>query len=116
MKNNVTRDELIATIKECEILLDEKKGENIISLDLTPIHSYLEFFVIVTAQSRLHSVSLAHALQDKLKEKGFHKNLSPEMNSGWIVLDYFEIVFHIFIEEEREYYNLEKLWQDAEKL
>ncbi len=94
-------------------VLDEKKGEEIVCLDLTPVHSYLEYFVIVTGNSRIHCRSLAQAVADECRDLGLEKRHVPADDSGWIVLDYCDIVFHIFLKEKRDFYNLERLWSDA---
>jgi ribosome-associated protein len=105
----------VKVIKECKEFLDEKKAEDIIALDLMKVNSYLDYFVIVTASSRLHCRALASELQDFLRGKLMLRYM-PEIDTGWVVLDYNEVIFHIFIQEQREYYNLEKLWADAEKI
>jgi ribosome-associated protein len=94
--------------------LDEKKGRNIVCLDLSGIHSYLEYFIIATGDSRLHLRALARDLTMVLENEGYGKRNVPSDESGWIVLDYGAVFVHLFLEEERSYFNLEKLWADAE--
>ncbi|MFW6365516.1 MAG: ribosome silencing factor [Spirochaetota bacterium] len=103
-------------MKKAVRTLDEHKGRDIVCLDLTGIHSYLENFVIVTGSSRIHCRALARAVSDLCTELGREKKNIPSDPGGWIVLDYGDIVFHIFIEEQRDYYNLERLWSDAERV
>lgn len=105
----------INLIRDCKSLLEEKKADNVVALDLMDVNSYLDYFVIATANSRLHSRSLAAELQNFLRGKLVLRYM-PEIDTGWIVLDYNEVIFHLFLQEEREYYNLEKLWADAGKL
>ncbi|MDA3900433.1 MAG: ribosome silencing factor [Spirochaetes bacterium] len=93
--------------------LEAKKGEEIAVLDLSKIHSYLHFFIIVTAGSRIHSRSLANEAAQIMGEAGYNPRMTPHGGSGWTIVDGFEIVVHVFLEEEREYYNLEHLWADA---
>ena len=94
-------------------ILDEKKGIDIIFMDLSGIHSYLRYFVIVTANSRLHSRTLSAEVSKMLRETGFNPHVTPNEPSGWTIVDAFDIVVHVFLEEERDYYNLENLWADA---
>jgi len=107
--------ETIALIRQCKSFLDEKKAEKIVALDLMKVNSYLDYFVIATANSRLHARALAAELQNFLRGRLVLRYM-PEIDTGWVVLDYNEVIFHLFLQEEREYYNLEKLWADAELL
>ena len=110
-----TQNETVALIRQCKLFLEEKKAENVVALDLMQVNSYLDYFVIASANSRLHARALAAELQTFLRSKLLLRHM-PEIDTGWVVLDYNEVIFHIFLNEEREYYNLEKLWADAERL
>jgi ribosome-associated protein len=113
-KNTFIEDkDIIVLIKECKAFLDEKKAENIIALDLHKIHSYLDYFVLCTANSRLHCRSLAREVIRFLEGTPLKLRKNPDMDSEWIILDYSAVVIHIFTQEYREYYNLERLWADA---
>ncbi|HRX15062.1 MAG TPA: ribosome silencing factor [Spirochaetota bacterium] len=101
------------TLIEIKDILEEKKGVDITFMDLSGIHSYLHYFVIVTANSRIHSRTLSAEVSRKLVEAGFNTRVTPNEPSGWTIVDAFDIVVHIFLEEERDYYNLEYLWADA---
>lgn len=108
-------DEQTATIsllRECKAFLVDKKADNVVALDLMQVNSYLDYFIIATANSRLHARALASELQIFLRGRLVLRYM-PEIDTGWVVLDYNEVIFHIFLQEEREYYNLEKLWADA---
>lgn len=110
-----TQNDTVELIRQCKQFLEEKKAENVVALDLMQVNSYLDYFVIASANSRLHARSLAAELQSFLRTKMMLRHM-PEIDTGWVVLDYNEVIFHIFLTEEREYYNLEKLWADAERL
>lgn len=95
----------------------EKKGKDIISLDLSNVkNSVCNFFVICHGTSRTHVEAIADSIEDqvrtKLKEKPWHREGIE--NAEWILLDYVDVVAHIFQEKTREFYHLEKLWADAE--
>lgn len=113
IKENNMIESTEALIHTCAKILDEKKGVDIVCLDLGEIHSYLQYFVIVTGNSRIHCRSLAQAVADECVEQGLEKRHVHSDESGWIVLDYIDVVFHVFTEEQRDYYNLERLWSDA---
>jgi ribosome-associated protein len=95
-------------------LLIIKKADNIKVLNLTKVNSYLDYFVIVTANSESHLRGLAKELtrlMKKLKEKKI--NLAQPGQKGWILMDYVDIIIQLFTEEMRNFYNLEKLWGDS---
>ena len=94
----------------------DKKGEDIIVLDLRGVSSVSDFFILVTGTSNIHLKAIAEEVREKLKKDA---NIIPWHLEGleaqkWILLDYVDIVVHIFDQETRGYYSLEKLWDDAE--
>ena len=104
--------ELSAVIKE----LVNNKITEITILDLTPIHGYLQYFVIVTALSKVHLKKVAADICFKLKELDLHIRVVPneqEVSSGWVICDYYDIVIHLFLEDTRAFYALETLWKNA---
>jgi ribosome-associated protein len=97
--------------------LEDKKGENIILLDVHDITSFTDYFVICTGTSNRMLNALADAVREKVREEFNKKGRSqgsPE--AGWIVVDYGDIVVHLFDEELRRYYNLEELWKEGKVL
>jgi len=100
----------------CAAFLEEKKGRDILLLDLRRVNSYLDYFLIATGNSLIHCRSLAREAQKFLDVNGLKERTRSKLDTGWIVLDYNELVIHIFTEETRDYYQLEKLWADAERL
>jgi ribosome-associated protein len=117
MAKKIITDEtqiLLNTINEA--ILD-KKGENLINLDLQKIDNAItKYFVICSGMSNTHVNTLAeyveYHVKEKLKEKVWKKEGFE--NCEWILLDYVTIVVHIFQNESREFYRLEQLWADAE--
>ncbi|MFC1539349.1 ribosome silencing factor [Candidatus Latescibacterota bacterium] len=96
-------------------LIKEKKGENIVVLDLRDISSVADFFIIVSGNSNVHVKAIADELREKLKK---HDKILPWHVEGfeaqkWILIDYVDIVVHIFDYKSREYYSIEKLWEDS---
>jgi ribosome-associated protein len=100
-------------LKKCSSILDEKKAEDTVVLDLSEINSYFDYFIITTGNSQVHCKSLARDLEKSLSEEGLKEGMKPDFSSGWIVLDYSNIIVHVFTEDMRQYYQLEKLWGDA---
>jgi len=100
--------------RDCIELLDLKKGGNPVFMDLRNVNSYLDYFIIVTGNSQLHCRALAKEAGRFLTGKGLKEKGKPDYNSSWIILDHGDLIVHVFSEEIRSYYNLEKLWADAE--
>jgi len=95
-------------------ILDRKKADKIDAIKVRDVTILADYFVIASANNSTHVKALADELEFQLKELG----RSPERIEGyqsanWIVLDYGDVIVHIFYEETRNYYNLEKLWSDG---
>ncbi len=94
-------------------LLEDKKGRDIVVLDLRKVNSYLDCFIIASGNSTIHCRSLARDLLRTMPLAGLKERNRPDLNSSWIVVDYGDIIVHVFTEEMRDFYQLEKLWGDA---
>ncbi|MBN2040755.1 MAG: ribosome silencing factor [Spirochaetes bacterium] len=116
VKKRLSENEIMEIIKDCVKVLSGKKAMEITVMDLRKINSYLDYFIISTGNSHIHCVALAKEMQRYFKKLGYKDKLNPSLDTGWIVLDFNEIVIHIFTKETRNYYQLEKLWGDAEFL
>jgi len=97
--------------------IQDVKGEQITVFDLRKIdNSVCDYFVICTGSSNTNSKAIADSVQketnQQLGEAPWH--VEGKMNASWILMDYAEIVVHIFTSETRDYYALEDLWADAE--
>ena len=114
----------IKKLKESQLLLDtaikglqDTKGENIVCIDLRGIENAVcEYFIICSGTSNTHVSALAGSVEKEvrntLQEKPWHSEGFG--NAEWVLLDYVNVVVHIFQEKAREFYNLEGLWADAE--
>ena len=96
-------------------LIMEMKGEEIVVLDLRGISSVSDFFILTTGNSNVHIKAIANEIRERMKKE---KKVIPWHVEGyeaqkWFLLDYVDIVVHIFDSETRAYYMLEKLWEDA---
>jgi ribosome-associated protein len=93
---------------------EEMKARDITVLDVRGQTIVADFFVIATGTSVTHIQSIAEGIQDKLREQA-RERAKPEGNamSYWVVLDYSDVVVHVFNDETREFYDLERLWSDA---
>lgn len=97
--------------------IDEVKGKEVLSIDLRNIpNSVSDFFVVCHGTSDTHVDAIARAVQKHLYTELGENPVSKEGSeqADWILLDYFNVVVHVFKEEARRFYNLEKLWADAD--
>ena len=96
----------------------EKKAEDIVVLDLREISTFTDFFVICSAASEPQLKAIAGEIETRLKQD--HNVRAAAVDgfpaSQWIVLDYLQVVVHIFHREKRAFYSLEDLWGDAPRL
>jgi ribosome-associated protein len=91
-----------------------KKGYDVKILKLKKISSVCDYFVICTGTVNVHVKAIADAIDEGLKEKGIYPSHREGLEGAtWVLLDYFDVVVHIFNEEARLFYALEKLWGDA---
>lgn len=98
-------------------ILEGKKAEQLLVLDVRKVSSVTDFFLIATGTSAPHLKALAEEVDVRLKAEGVRSyRHSGESESGWIVLDYVDLVVHLFTPEVRSYYDLERLWKDAPRL
>ena len=98
--------------------LYEKKGEDIQVLNVEHLTSITDYFVIASARSTLQCKTMAEDLEEHFLET---QQLAPRRKEGyrearWVVLDYASVIVHIFHEQERGYYSLERLWSDGTNL
>ncbi|MBR2424181.1 MAG: ribosome silencing factor [Tidjanibacter sp.] len=96
--------------------IQDKKGHNIVSLDLTELEGTIcDAFVICNADSTTQVDAIADGIVEELEEKLGEKprRVEGKTNAAWIAIDYVDVMVHIFLTPLREYYRLEQLWADA---
>ena len=100
--------------EEISQIILSKKGFTIKILDLRKLSAFADYFIICSASSDTQVQAIADAVDKQLRDRGiktYHREGYEALN--WVLLDYFDVVVHIFKSEARDYYNLEKLWGDA---
>lgn len=108
-----TNDTLANAVLAADIA-ENKKGEEVVILDMRDVTLIADYFVIVSAMSVTQVESIADAIQEALSGRGLERlNRVGSLRAHWVLLDYGGVVVHIFTEAERQYYNLERLWGDA---
>ena len=94
--------------------LDEKLAEDISVIDISNISVIADFFIVATAKNQNHLAALQDAADEVMYKNGFHaKQVEGNRNSTWILMDYEDIIIHLFSAEDRLFYNLERIWQDG---
>ena len=95
----------------------EKKAEDLLILDVHGISSFADYFVIMSGRSTRHVQGLADAVGQYMSKKRMSQKKIEGFNEGhWVLLDYGDVVVHIFYHESREFYDLEGLWHDAPRV
>jgi ribosome-associated protein len=93
---------------------DSKRAEDIVALDVQGISLLADYFVIMQANSERQVKAIADIIEEKVEEAGFEvRNVEGKDGANWILLDLGDVVVHVFKNETRQFYNLEKLWSDA---
>lgn len=95
--------------------LDSKKGEQIKVIKITDVSVLADYMVIATGGSSTHVKALSDEVEAKLDEAGVSvSHIEGYRSNTWILLDYVDVIVHVFSDEARQYYDLERLWQDGE--
>ncbi len=92
----------------------DKKASDVLLLDIREVTTFADYFVICSGSNRRQLEAIAEAIDEKLSSQGghlLHREGDPE--TGWILLDFSDIIVHILSPKEREYYDLERLWNGA---
>ena len=104
------------TVKKIVKALDDKKGNDIKVIKIDELTVVADYFVLVTGNSSTHIRALADEVEFQLEEAGMKPDHVEGRATGWVVMEFNGVVAHIFTEEARNYYNLERLWEDAAKI
>lgn len=97
-------------------ILDKKKAMDIKALRITELTSVADYFVIVTGTSSTHIKALSDELEVSLSKMGQEPKRVEGKATGWILLDYGNVIVHVFTADSRENFNLEKLWADSQEV
>ncbi|MBZ5498214.1 MAG: ribosome silencing factor [Acidobacteriia bacterium] len=97
--------------------VDDKKGIDIVALDISAVATFADCFLLCSGDSSRQIQAIANEVEEKLAANG-HRPAHVEgySNAEWILMDYLDLVVHIFSKEARAYYDLERLWRDAKTI
>jgi ribosome-associated protein len=101
-------------VKVAALAADSKSGEDIVALDVSEPLPLTDVFLLVTGRNERNVLSIASEVEDKLIEFGAKPLRREGRQEGrWVLLDFGDLVVHVFHEEDRMYYSLERLWKDC---
>lgn len=97
--------------------LSEKKAEDIEVIDISEVSVMSDYFILASASNQNQMSALVRSVDEEMTKAGYTlKSQEGNQYSSWILLDYTDIIVHLFTREDREFYSLEKLWQDGKKV
>ena len=97
--------------------LDEKKGADIKIIDISTVSTIADYFVIATGNSNSQVSAMVENVEEQIHKNGFAmKKREGNGNSPWILLDYADVIVHVFDKENRSFYNLEHIWHDGKEI
>ncbi|MCK8624219.1 ribosome silencing factor [Apilactobacillus xinyiensis] len=104
-------------LKEVVLAADKKRAHDIVALDVKEVSLMADYFVIMDATSNRQVKSIADEIVDAVEEKDIYiKQVEGKSTAKWILIDLGEVIVHVFQSDERSFYNLEKLWSDADSV
>jgi ribosome-associated protein len=102
----------------CREYAEDRKGEDLVILDVREVSTITDYFVLATGTSEPHLRAIVDGIRDRLKEEhGVRpRAVDGSVQGAWLVLDYFDVIVHVLRADAREHYDLEGLWGDAPQL
>jgi ribosome-associated protein len=99
-------------------IVDEKKGEEILCLDVRDLVGYTDYMLIATARNERQAKAIHDEVRQRLKDElgRLPERIEGETEARWVLADYLDCVLHVFVPELRDRYRLERLWGEAERL
>lgn len=101
----------------CASIALDSQAEELLILDVRGLSSFTDYFVIMNGKSTRHVQALAEAIEGQLRSKRVKVSNAEGLTEGvWVLLDFDDVIVHIFYHEQRKFYNLEGLWSDAKRV
>lgn len=103
------------TAKRITELAQEKKGQQITLMNISSLADFADYFVLISADSTIQVKAICDHIEEELKKEGFrYYQKEGYQYLHWVLLDYIDVIIHIFLKDTRQFYDLERLWADAE--
>ncbi len=117
LKKEIQEKSGLERVKICARAALDSKAEDLIILDVRGLASFADYFLIMSGRSTRHVQGLAEALEGAMRSKRISAAKAEGIQDGmWVLLDFDDVVVHIFYHEQRAFYDLEGLWHDAAKV
>jgi ribosome-associated protein len=108
---------MMDTLRIAATAADDKKAHDMVALDISQIASFTNYFLFCTGDSSRQTQAIADEIELRLKADGVRpSHIEGYQNAEWILMDYFDLIIHVFSKDARVYYDLERLWRDGKKL
>ena len=109
--------ELLEVVKKAVGALEDKKAEDITVIDISEVSTIAEYFIIANGSNAPHVESLVDNVEEELLKEDIHaERIEGVRSSGWILMDYSDVVVHVFAKEDRLFYDLERIWRDGKEV
>lgn len=103
--------------RACSRIAEDGKAEDVVIIDVRGISSFTDYFVILSGRSTRHVQALAESIEGELRSKRIKTSGAEGLQEGtWVVLDFNDVVVHVFYHEQRDFFDLEGLWHDAPRI
>ena len=113
-ENMEAKDLSLEMVKTAAEAIDSKRGQEITVIDISGMSSLGDYFVIAHGKNARQVQTMADETEEKLAAQGHRpRHIEGYTNAGWILMDYGDIVVHIFSEDERRFYDLERIWKEG---
>lgn len=100
--------------KAAILALEDKKGEDIQVIDISEISPIADYFVLASGSNRSQIQAMADAVEEKMYQNGYSlRQIEGYDGANWILMDYYDVVVHIFDRDSRLFYDLERIWKDG---
>ncbi|MBQ6845017.1 MAG: ribosome silencing factor [Agathobacter sp.] len=106
--------ELLEVVKKAVNALEDKKAEDITVIDISEVSSIADYFIIANGSNANQLAAMQDAVDEAFYKAGLHaKQIEGNKNSTWILIDYNDVIVHLFDKEDRLFYDLERIWKDG---
>lgn len=104
-------------VKKVYNALSDKKGEDIKVIEIGKLSTVADYFIIANGSNAPHVESLVDNVEEELLKENIHpERIEGVKSSGWILMDYNDVVVHVFSKEDRLFYDLERIWRDGKEI
>lgn len=109
--------EALEIVKKAAAALSDKKAEDISVIDIRDISTIADYFIIATGSNANQLTAMQDAVEEEMHKAGMHlKQIEGNRNSTWILMDFQDIIVHLFSKQDRLFYDLDRIWRDGKRI